>query len=279
MDVDTVEALGNAPLQPFLERIDALASVEDLQLLFLDLFLQGPLPFHVEVTQGFRDKSTNCLFLSPAGLSMPDAGWYSVSVPESMASTLSSGRYTDEDREEGQQKLLEFFRKLNELAGSSPDEADLIANQTLSLETQLAEWRLNAPVIHDPLGPELSSLSDLMRLYPSVPWRQGFEAIAEGCSSFNYTCNERLLADDKLIVVTNSKFFALLDVALSNETMLNTSWKPLLVILCHHVHACSCPREQSTSCSCSSKGLCPVLTESSCAEDALHSDGCWHSFY
>jgi predicted metalloendopeptidase len=256
MDVDTVEALGNTPLQPFLQRIAALESVEDLRLLFLDLMLQGPLPFHVEVSQGFRDNTINSLFLSPAGLSMPDAGWYSVSVPESLAGTLSSERYTDEDREEGQQKLLEFFRKLNELAGSSPEEADNIANQTLALETQLAEWRLNKPVITDPLGPELSSLSELVELCPSIPWRKAFEAIAEGCSSFNYTCNERLLADDKLVVVTNVNFFSSLDAALSNETMLNTSWKPLLVhvLLVHVLFSCRHAQSLRAQCACCLQG-------------------------
>jgi len=228
VDVDTREALGNAPLQPFLERIDSVETVEDLRLLFLELMLQGPLPFHVEVTQGFRDKTTNSLFLSPAGLSMPDAGWYPVILPESKAATLGSSMYTVEDHEDGQQHLLGFFRTLNELAGSSPEEADLIANQTFALETQLAEWRLGSPVVTDPLGPQLMSVSDLVELCPSVPWREAFEAIAESCANFNYTCNERLLADDKLIVVTNEKFFVSLDAALSNETMLNTLWKPLL---------------------------------------------------
>ena len=57
MDQNTIEALGSAPLQPMLSKIEAMETVEDLQALLVQMVSEGlPTFFAFDVTMGFRDK-------------------------------------------------------------------------------------------------------------------------------------------------------------------------------------------------------------------------------
>ena len=61
-----------------------------------------------------------------------------------------------------------------------------------------------------------------------MPWKTIFEDMAADRSAYNYSCNEQLLRDDKLIINTAPAFFGKLNTALGNASLLNTSWKPFL---------------------------------------------------
>jgi hypothetical protein len=57
MGQNTIEALGSAPLQPMLSKIEAMETVEDLQALLVQMVSEGlPTFFVFDVTMGFRDK-------------------------------------------------------------------------------------------------------------------------------------------------------------------------------------------------------------------------------
>jgi predicted metalloendopeptidase len=161
---------------------------------------------------------------------MPDEGYYNVtgSWARGGAENAQSSRLSKAKLHEGQEKYMEYMRSLNELSGSSREEAERIVQQMMDFETMLAQWRVEEPPIAHAWGPELTSLSDLTAAYPGVPWQDLFEKIAEDCRSFNFTCNEKLLADEKIIINSAPMFFNHISDAIQNETMLNTSWKPLL---------------------------------------------------
>ena len=226
------QALGNQPLQPILARIENISTVEELQLFFVDaLQAGGPQPFHMEVSLGFRDKERNSLFLKIAGLSMPEAFWHDVGVPAESFDVTSRGAQNKSatvgkdaaHHRHGRAHILTFFTTLNLLAGSTRGEADLAAQQTLSMETMLAQWRVDEPRFDDPLGPELTSLLELISLCPNMPCKMIFENMAADCSAYNYLCNEQLLHDHKLIINAAPAFFGNLNTALGNASLLNTS--------------------------------------------------------
>ena len=233
MDVDAIEALASAPLQPVLQRIDALQTVEELRALMVEFVAGpevGPKPFKMWISLSVRDNQRNSLFMEGAGLTMPDPGWYGIPLDNSAMGyqDMISAQYSNDQLQEGQQRAMQYFRRLNELAGSSPDEAALIAEQAMAFETELAQWRLDEPAILEPMGPELTSLSDLESLCPGVAWTEIFQKISNSCNDFGYACNEELLADEKLIVMTAPYFYQQMSASMMNETMLNSSWKPFL---------------------------------------------------
>jgi putative endopeptidase len=232
MDVDTLEAGAGAPLQPMLARIDALQTVDELRALLVEFFAgfeHGPKPFVWDIQLSIRDKDHRSMFLKASGLTMPDPGWYGLNTTKvSEHDDMTSTQYSNDHIQAGRQQVLQYFQTLNELSGSSPDEAALVADQTLAFETMLAQWRVDEPQILNPMGPELTNLTDLKSLCPGVPWAEIFEKISDSCSEFGYTCNQELLADQNLIIMTAPYFFSQLSTALTNETMLNSSWKPYL---------------------------------------------------
>ena len=57
MDVSAINAAGSKPLQPFLDRLEAMEKPEDLQdILFETIAAGGPMSFHFDISLDFRDK-------------------------------------------------------------------------------------------------------------------------------------------------------------------------------------------------------------------------------
>ena len=77
MDSARVEQQGLQPLQPDFDRIDALASKEDLASYFAHAqHAFGTAPFGMYVTQDDRHATQYALYLSQSGLGLPDRNYY-----------------------------------------------------------------------------------------------------------------------------------------------------------------------------------------------------------
>lgn len=77
MDLDAIEAAGTTAIQPFLDAIDAISSLDELVALLPTLHEAGMLViFAGGVTPDFDDGTVNQLWLVPTGLGLPDRDAY-----------------------------------------------------------------------------------------------------------------------------------------------------------------------------------------------------------
>jgi predicted metalloendopeptidase len=236
MDTQLVEELGATPLRPMLERVASIQTAEDLQDVLTDLMVLGTLNLaQFTVTEGYRDMDHNLLFISAAGLSLPDPSWYPLAL-DTQTPTVVYNRIgqqslrPDPQDTHAQERwhFRDYLETINALAGASPRSAALLANRTIAAETLLATWQTNEPPFPDPLGPNTSSLTEIEAAYPRIPFRAALQKMAVECASYGYECNQRLLADEKLIVVGSPYFLSKLNNALADSELIQTHWKPLL---------------------------------------------------
>jgi putative endopeptidase len=77
MDTDRIEAAGLSPIEPRLERIDELASIDDIRDLVVDFHRIGVgVLFTIGVLPDFDDPSVNLLYVGQGGLGLPDRDYY-----------------------------------------------------------------------------------------------------------------------------------------------------------------------------------------------------------
>lgn len=77
MDFDKRNALGETPVQPLLEKLKALESIQDLQTLAPEWARYSlPLPFSLGIGPDMKDTSTYILGLSVPGTILPDTTYY-----------------------------------------------------------------------------------------------------------------------------------------------------------------------------------------------------------
>ncbi len=77
MDEAAISAAGAEPLRPYLERIDATGSLDDLRAVNLDLHREGlGALFGIGVESDFEDNSINLGYLGHAGLGLPERSYY-----------------------------------------------------------------------------------------------------------------------------------------------------------------------------------------------------------
>ena len=77
MDEAAIAAAGIAPLQPFLDRIDAIASIADAAAVVRDLQRHGVDVLHsLEVTADFEDAAAYLVYVGQGGLGLPDRDYY-----------------------------------------------------------------------------------------------------------------------------------------------------------------------------------------------------------
>jgi len=77
MDVDAIESLGIAAIEPWLDRIGNLSSVDDIRDLAAEFHRIGVgVLFSMSVLPDFDDPSMNLLYIGQGGLGLPDRDYY-----------------------------------------------------------------------------------------------------------------------------------------------------------------------------------------------------------
>jgi len=120
VDVDAIEAAGLTPVQPYLDRIQAMESKEDLVRLFAATGFSSPVAGWVDVDS--KDTENYIFYVTQAGLGLPDRDTY----------------LTDDGKNvETREGYLAYLTFLLEQAGyDDPAEA---ATRVLALETEIAK--------------------------------------------------------------------------------------------------------------------------------------------
>ena len=125
MDTHTIEDLGLQPIADWLDRIDALASIDELRQLVIDLHGIGlSVPFGVGVSPDFEDATANLLYIGQAGLGLPDRDYY----------------LRDDDT--SRQLLADYRQHVSTMLGLLTDDAEAAeaaSAAAIAIETAIAE--------------------------------------------------------------------------------------------------------------------------------------------
>lgn len=157
--LDTVarNKAGIKPLKPYLDKINAIKSVADLQNFLIWMEPQGGLGFFgVGVGPDSKNSNKNQVGLGLGSLGLPDRDYY---VGE------------DADSKEKRVKYVAHVTRMLQYLGESPEKAKSDAEKILALEIAMSKPRLDRVERRDrrkTYNP--MTVADLQKLAPSIQW-------------------------------------------------------------------------------------------------------------
>ncbi|MFZ0490265.1 MAG: M13 family metallopeptidase [Salegentibacter sp.] len=164
MDTVTRNKEGVEPVKPYLDKVAAIQSKEDLQTYLEDMEQYGGGGFFAFAVQAdAKNSSMNAGYVYPGQLGLPDRDYY---VKD------------DADSKEKRQKYVEHITRMLQYLGDSEDDAAKAAKNILAFETKLAEPRLDkverrdARKTYNPM-----TVAELQKNVPAIDWKEYFSAI------------------------------------------------------------------------------------------------------
>jgi putative endopeptidase len=155
LDWDTRNARGTEPLQPELERINTIASHDDLAVYFADALTRGlDAPLAAQQLTDFLDPTQYAILIAQSGLGLPDREYYFTE---------------DENSEQIRQNYVAHIEKMFDIAGLAGG-ADA-AQAVMALETRLAAENMTKEKSRDYAGNyKKFALTDLPNIMPNFNW-------------------------------------------------------------------------------------------------------------
>ncbi len=157
MDSLRAEAAGTAPLQPYLDRIDAIANIDDLQAYLSEQQVSGGNAFFAfGILPDLRNSKVMATYLFQAGLGLPDRDYYTK---------------TDTRSKEILEKYQQHVAKMLQFVNYDESTASAAAAKILEIETLMAEAALtNVERRNIPLLYNKYAIADLSELSSSFNW-------------------------------------------------------------------------------------------------------------
>ncbi len=157
MDTITRNKQGVKPLKPFLDKINDVKSVADLNNLLIEMETQGGIGFFgVGVGTDAKNSNRNVINVGLGSLGLPDRDYY---VSE------------DKDSKEKREKYVAHVARMFAYLGEKPAVAQANAQKVLELETAMAKPRLDRVERRDrrkTYNP--MTIAELQKLMPTVNW-------------------------------------------------------------------------------------------------------------
>lgn len=157
MDTITRNKQGVKPLKPFLDKINDVKSVNDLNNLLIEMETQGGIGFlGVGVGTDAKNSNRNVINVGLGSLGLPDRDYY---VSE------------DKDSKEKREKYVAHVARMFAYLGEKPAVAQANAQKVLELETAMAKPRLDRVERRDrrkTYNP--MTIAELQKLMPTVNW-------------------------------------------------------------------------------------------------------------
>ena len=189
LDTEARDARGVSPLQPELERIDAISNYDELAVYLSGASRRGlGGPFGVGQTPDFKNPGQYMIYAAQSGLGLPDREYY----------------FKDDERSaELRAKYVEHIEKMFDLA--SLEDGNAAAESIMAFETRLAEQHLVKEKARDwSVNYNKVAVADLATLMPNFNW-QGF--LEEGglpeLESIVFLMTDYLVALDGIMVDTD----------------------------------------------------------------------------
>jgi len=162
VNVKAVDAAGAAPLKPYLDRIDAIKSLADLERELQELESMGvAAPFGFQSTQNAHSPNDVIADVGASGLGLPDRDYYVK---------------TEKRFEDARAGYLSYVAKIFTLAGASESEAKADAKAVMEIETALAQASLDNVALRDPHAIDhLQNMEGLQKMTPHFSWSEFFK--------------------------------------------------------------------------------------------------------
>lgn len=164
MDTISRNEKGVEPVRPYLEKVDAIGSREDLQQFLTEMQQFGGAGFFsFGVRADAKNSTMNAAYLYPAGLGLPDRDYYVAD---------------DADSKEKREKYRSHIHRMLQYIDYSPEEAAQAAERILAFETGLAEPQLDkverrdARKTYNPM-----TIAELQNTVPAIGWDHYFQEI------------------------------------------------------------------------------------------------------
>ena len=163
MDMETRDARGIEPLQPELDRIDAISNYDDLAVYFASVKKRNlDAPFSIGQVADFKNPKQYMIYAGQSGLGLPDREYYFKD---------------DEASVELRAKYVEHIEKMFALAGF--DDGAAAAETIMALETRLAKQNMKKEDARNwSKNYNKVALQDLTGVMPNFNW-EGYLAAAD----------------------------------------------------------------------------------------------------
>lgn len=199
MDTLAIEKAGLQPLQPELDRINALQDIPSLQQLIASWQVKGITPvFYPFVWQDNKNSEQMALYLYQGGLGLPNRDYYFNT--DSRTTTIRT-------------EYLKHLSKMFQLMGDDSITAAVNATTVMKLETRLAKASRKLEDLRDPYANyNKFAVADVRKLVPAVDWKTW--AGQYGASALDS------------VIVGQPEFFKELQAALTTVSL--ADWKSYL---------------------------------------------------
>ena len=164
MDTVTRNKQGVEPVKPYLAKIDAIETKEDLQNFLVEMSEYGSAGFFsFGVGADSKNSDMNAAYLNPSGLGLPERDYYLTQ---------------DSDSKDKREKYKAYITDMLQYIDYSEEEASKAAETILEFETKLAEPRLDkverrdARKTYNPM-----TVAELQKTVPAMKWKEYFDGI------------------------------------------------------------------------------------------------------
>jgi putative endopeptidase len=163
MDETTINSLGISPVRPYIDEIDGLKNMKDVQRLIIELHGLGVfIPFGIASSQDNHNPTQVIATTVAGGLGLPDRDYY---------------LKPDERFKDARAKYMVHVGKMFHLAGYGEPTAEKMADTVMAMETKLAEASLDNVALRDPAAIDHKmKFADLQKLAPHFDWVAYFKA-------------------------------------------------------------------------------------------------------
>ena len=164
MDTISRNDQGISPILTYLEKVEAIENISDLQSYLIEMEpLGGGGFFGFGVGSDPKDSNRNVGYLGAGGLGLPDRDYY---------------LKDDEDSKNKRDLYIKHITRMLQYLGDDEVSANNQAKQILAFETRLAEPKMDKVERRDArkrYNP--TSINDLQKMVPTINWKNYFEGI------------------------------------------------------------------------------------------------------
>jgi putative endopeptidase len=184
MDTISRNKLGINPLKPYLAKINAVKTIQDINDLLIEMEPEGGIGFYgVGVGSDAKDSNKNVAYLGNGSLGLPDRDYY-----------VSD----DKDSKEKREKYVLHVARMLQFLGIKPEKAKIESEKILALEIAMSKPRFDRVELRDDRKTyNPMTVVELQKMTPTINWKKYLDGVG--------------LTNLESIVVSQPKYLTALD--------------------------------------------------------------------